>query len=156
MAIPQAACCKIFLCIECYSADDCQIAILHHVILPSQPLPHNANPTRYAAAPKITQLRWHHHDHSVMIRAAANVHLTPCTLELGGKSPTYFDDSGDLEVTTIIIIIIISIVIVIIIIFRPDQSEKASLGKVQQLWSNLRCSRLHPLFKSRRRVIVLH
>ena len=89
-----------------------------------------------------------------MIRAAANVHLTPCTLELGGKSPTYFDDSGDLEVTTIIIIIIIiSIVIVIVIIFRPDQSKKASLGKVQQLWSNLRCSRLHPLLKSRRRVM---
>ena len=31
-------------------------------------------------------------------RAAANKHLTPCTLELGGKSPTYIDDSGDLEV----------------------------------------------------------
>ena len=38
----------------------------------------------------------------LMIRAAANVHLTPCTLELGGKSPTYFDDSGDMEVGTII------------------------------------------------------
>jgi aldehyde dehydrogenase (NAD+) len=31
--------------------------------------------------------------------AAANKHLTPCTLELGGKSPTYIDDSGDMEVT---------------------------------------------------------
>ena len=101
-----------------------------------------------------------------MIRAAANVHLTPCTLELGGKSPTYFDDSGDLEVNPIIIIISISITIIIIIlisititisigiiILYPDQSEKASLGKVQQLWSNLRCSGLHPLLKSRRRVI---
>jgi len=33
-----------------------------------------------------------------IVGAAANVHLTPCTLELGGKSPTYFDDSGDLEI----------------------------------------------------------
>ena len=87
-----------------------------------------------------------------MIRAAANVHLTPCTLELGGKSPTYFDDSGDLEVT-FIIIIISSSSIFIIIMSCPDKSEKASLGKVQQLWSNLRCSRLHPLLKSRRRVM---
>ena len=58
MAIPQAACCKIFLCIECYSADDCQIAILHLVILPSQPLAHNANPARYAAARKITHINF--------------------------------------------------------------------------------------------------
>ena len=27
-----------------------------------------------------------------MCRAAANVHLTPCTLELGGKSPAYVGD----------------------------------------------------------------
>merc|ERR1711962_79004 len=33
-----------------------------------------------------------------IVGAAANVHLTPCTLELGGKSPTYFDDSGDMEI----------------------------------------------------------
>ena len=31
------------------------------------------------------------------IREAANKHLTPCTLELGGKSPAYIDDSGNLE-----------------------------------------------------------
>ena len=30
-------------------------------------------------------------------REAANRHLTPCTLELGGKSPAYIDDSGSLE-----------------------------------------------------------
>ena len=30
-------------------------------------------------------------------REAANRHLTPCTLELGGKSPAYIDDSGNLE-----------------------------------------------------------
>ena len=29
--------------------------------------------------------------------AAANNHLTPVTLELGGKSPAFVDDSGDLE-----------------------------------------------------------
>ena len=34
-------------------------------------------------------------------RAAANKHLTPCTLELGGKSPTYIDDTGNLEVIRI-------------------------------------------------------
>ena len=34
-------------------------------------------------------------------RAAANKHLTPCTLELGGKSPTYIDDTGNLEVMRI-------------------------------------------------------
>jgi len=33
-----------------------------------------------------------------IIGAAANKHLTPCTLELGGKSPTYIDDSGNMEV----------------------------------------------------------
>lgn len=32
-----------------------------------------------------------------MCREAANRHLTPCTLELGGKSPAYIDDSGSLE-----------------------------------------------------------
>ena len=78
----------------------------------------------------------------LMTRAAANVHLTPCTLELGGKSPTYFDDSGDMEVGTIIFIIA-----------SPDQSEKTSLGKVQQLRPNLCCSGLHPLLKSRRTLI---
>ena len=78
----------------------------------------------------------------LMIRAAVNVHLTPCTLELGGKSPTYFDDSGDMEVRTIIFIIA-----------SPDQSEKTSLGKVQQLRPNLCCSGLHPLLKSRRTLI---
>ena len=30
-------------------------------------------------------------------RAAANKHLTPCTLELGGKSPAYIDWTGNLE-----------------------------------------------------------
>ena len=29
--------------------------------------------------------------------AAANKHLTPVTLELGGKSPAFVDESGDLE-----------------------------------------------------------
>jgi hypothetical protein len=28
-------------------------------------------------------------------RAAANVHLTPCTLELGGKSPAYIDEASE-------------------------------------------------------------
>jgi len=32
-----------------------------------------------------------------IIGEAANRHLTPCTLELGGKSPAYIDDSGNLE-----------------------------------------------------------
>ena len=29
---------------------------------------------------------------------AANVHLTPCTLELGGKSPVYVDENCNVEV----------------------------------------------------------
>lgn len=33
-----------------------------------------------------------------IVREAANKHLTPCTLELGGKSPVYFDDSVNYEV----------------------------------------------------------
>ena len=33
-----------------------------------------------------------------IIGAAANKHLTPCTLELGGKSPVYIDNTIDLEV----------------------------------------------------------
>ena len=57
MAILQAAACKIFLCIECNSADR-QIAIPHLVILPSKPLTHNANPARYAAARKITHINF--------------------------------------------------------------------------------------------------
>ena len=32
-----------------------------------------------------------------IVRNAANVHLTPCTLELGGKSPVYIDDACNLE-----------------------------------------------------------
>lgn len=34
-----------------------------------------------------------------IVREAANKHLTPCTLELGGKSPAYIDDNVDLEIT---------------------------------------------------------
>lgn len=34
-----------------------------------------------------------------IIREAANKHLTPVTLELGGKSPVYICDSADLDVT---------------------------------------------------------
>jgi len=33
-----------------------------------------------------------------IIGEAANKHLTPCTLELGGKSPAYIDGTGNLEV----------------------------------------------------------
>ncbi|CAL4129589.1 unnamed protein product, partial [Meganyctiphanes norvegica] len=32
-----------------------------------------------------------------IVRDAANKHLTPCTLELGGKSPCFIDESVDLE-----------------------------------------------------------
>ena len=32
-----------------------------------------------------------------IVRQAANVHLTPCTLELGGKSPVYIDENCNLE-----------------------------------------------------------
>lgn len=35
-----------------------------------------------------------------IVRKAANENLTPCTLELGGKSPCYIDASADLEVAT--------------------------------------------------------
>jgi len=34
-----------------------------------------------------------------IVRAAANEHLTPVTLELGGKSPVYIDSSADMEKT---------------------------------------------------------
>ncbi|XP_054724091.1 aldehyde dehydrogenase, dimeric NADP-preferring-like [Uloborus diversus] len=33
-----------------------------------------------------------------LVRDAANKHLTPCTLELGGKSPVYLDDSINFDV----------------------------------------------------------
>ena len=32
-----------------------------------------------------------------IVRAAANEHLTPVTLELGGKSPVYIDRSEDIN-----------------------------------------------------------
>lgn len=35
-----------------------------------------------------------------IIHRAANEHLTPVTLELGGKSPVYIDSSADLQKTT--------------------------------------------------------
>eukprot|EP00092_Neocalanus_flemingeri_P035637 GFUD01038800.1.p1 GENE.GFUD01038800.1~~GFUD01038800.1.p1 ORF type:complete len:510 (-),score=146.39 GFUD01038800.1:299-1828(-) len=35
-----------------------------------------------------------------IVREAANKHLTPVTLELGGKSPVYIDSSADLDITT--------------------------------------------------------
>ena len=89
-----------------------------------------------------------------MARAAANVHLTPCTLELGGKSPTYFDDSGDMEVVTtspsssfvlvlifgtvIVFVGVLPSIIVLLDTMSPDQSEAALVGKVQQLRTNLR------------------
>jgi len=34
-----------------------------------------------------------------IVREAANKHLTPVTLELGGKSPVYIDNSADMEIT---------------------------------------------------------
>jgi len=34
------------------------------------------------------------------VMAAAAPHLTPVTLELGGKSPCYIDDNADIELTT--------------------------------------------------------
>ncbi len=34
-----------------------------------------------------------------IIHKAANKYLTPCTLELGGKSPVYVDDNADLSIT---------------------------------------------------------
>ena len=36
-------------------------------------------------------------DSVLIFSAAANKHLTPVTLELGGKSPAFVDESGDLE-----------------------------------------------------------
>lgn len=34
-----------------------------------------------------------------IIHRACNEYLTPCTLELGGKSPTYIDSSADMQKT---------------------------------------------------------
>jgi len=34
-----------------------------------------------------------------IVREAANKHLTPVTLELGGKSPVYIDSSADIDIT---------------------------------------------------------
>ena len=33
-----------------------------------------------------------------IVAAAASVHLTPCTLELGGKCPLYMDENINMEV----------------------------------------------------------
>ncbi len=38
-------------------------------------------------------------DELSVCRAAANKHLTPVTLELGGKSPVYIDATADLAIT---------------------------------------------------------
>ena len=35
-----------------------------------------------------------------IIREAANKHLTPCTLELGGKSPVFIDENCNIDVAT--------------------------------------------------------
>ena len=35
-----------------------------------------------------------------IIREAANKHLTPCTLELGGKSPVFIGDDCNIDVAT--------------------------------------------------------
>ena len=35
----------------------------------------------------------------LILSTTAAAQLTPCTLELGGKSPAYIDASGDLEVS---------------------------------------------------------
>lgn len=35
-----------------------------------------------------------------IVHAAANQYLTPCTLELGGKSPVYIDQSVDIPLAT--------------------------------------------------------
>lgn len=35
-----------------------------------------------------------------IVHAAANQHLTPCTLELGGKSPVYIDQTVDIPLAT--------------------------------------------------------
>jgi aldehyde dehydrogenase (NAD+) len=58
--------------------------------------------------PETTELLTHRFDHIFytgngtvgrIVMAAAAKHLTPVTLELGGKSPTFVDRSADLEVT---------------------------------------------------------
>ena len=60
-----------------------------------------------------------------LFSAAANKHLTPCTLELGGKSPAFVDDSGNLEVRLEGLAEFI-----IILLSPPVQSEEVMLGQV--------------------------
>ncbi|KAK1331722.1 hypothetical protein QTO34_009696 [Cnephaeus nilssonii] len=64
-----------------------------------------------------------------IVMAAAAKHLTPVTLELGGKSPCYIDRDCDLDVA-------------------------CSLGEVHELRPNLHCSRLHSLEPSLQSQIV--
>lgn len=105
-----------------------------------------------------------------VIMEAAAKHLTPVTLELGGKSPCYIDKDCDLSTACRSVhhcsslhycAFFCACCFIFIyygalnvsqtfsehgsrISFAPLQTY--NLGKVHKLWANLHCTRLHPLW----------
>jgi len=71
-----------------YLDNDCYQVVLGGVPETTELLKHKFDYIFYTGSTKVGQV----------IHAAANKHLTPVTLELGGKSPVYLDGSVDMEV----------------------------------------------------------
>lgn len=85
-----------------------------------------------------------------LIMEAAAKHLTPVTLELGGKSPCYIDNNCDLAVAcrsgppSSAHVLPSSVGAGYPAHSAPD-AQAHRLGKVHQLWSDLHRPRLHPV-----------
>lgn len=90
-----------------------------------------------------------------LIMEAAAKHLTPVTLELGGKSPCYIDKNCDLTIAcrseppTSICILMSIVALEACTSFPPANAaldaQAHCLGEVHQLWSDLHRPRLHPV-----------
>lgn len=72
-----------------YLDTDCYQVICGGVPETTELLKHKFDYIFYTGSTKVGQI----------IHQAANKHLTPCTLELGGKSPCYIDSTADMDIS---------------------------------------------------------
>lgn len=75
--------------IPMYLDQECYQVVLGGVTETTELLKHKFDYIFYTGSTKVGQI----------IHAAANKHLTPVTLELGGKSPVYIDNTVDFEIS---------------------------------------------------------
>lgn len=73
-----------------YLDNDCYQVVCGGIPETTELLKHKFDYIFYTGSTRVGQI----------IHQAANKHLTPCTLELGGKSPCYIDNTADIEIST--------------------------------------------------------